>query len=142
MGVRNESSPSGQRQTDYGERLVILSCQGRGAWANQTVHLHSDGPLDYALTDQRERENPYKPTTAHIVGRSAYGESEVIAKLEAGPATCAEICSDSEWAMSTVRNSITRLRRKGLIEACGRKGRSPVYALKKCGETEVEKRET
>ncbi len=112
--------PGFEEETDA-PRLVTLQCDGRGAWANGTVHLLSRGPLDFRPTDGKATVIKEKSLT--------YGEQTVLDMLKEGEADAATIIESTNLAESTVRNSVTNLRRKGLIFVTQVQSQRRIYRL-------------
>ena len=90
-------------------RLITLHCQGRGEFANRTLHLLSNGPLDYYLVDTDGLARQPEPV------RTGYLERQVLTLLEHGPANSDTILTALQAVPGSLRNALTRLRAKGMV---------------------------
>jgi archaellum biogenesis ATPase FlaH len=103
------------------ERRITLYCSGRGAFANQTLRLFSRNPNHF------ERDETDFPTLGDQ-------ERQIIVCLSHRMATSAEIASGISGSLGSVRNSLTRLKLKGLVEPIAKDRGETVYALSPDGK--------
>lgn len=91
-------------------RIIELSYRGRGSFANGTIYLGSNGPLDYAPVNPARKSpdasmDPRKPV-----------EEAIIAALLKGSKTVSELLPEVPATPSAVKNAVTRLYQSGIIE--------------------------
>lgn len=117
------------------KRLITLECQGRGHWANRTHRLLSNDPLDYrSVTANDENVDEEAPLT-----ETEQAVLKVI-KRQALPST--EIIDRSGFAVSTIRNVLTRLRNRGLVRVRRDAEGDRVYGAVRKPKTQRELRES
>lgn len=89
-------------------RVVTLVCKGRSTKLNRYVHFLSKGPLDFTEIGEVDQ--------APLPERPAFCEDIVLEALKKQAMTADELFEHLNIHGGTIRNALTRLRRKGLIE--------------------------
>jgi DNA-binding MarR family transcriptional regulator len=91
-------------------RLIALDCAGRGDFANQTIWLLSRGPLDYVAV----QESPPHDEEPQI--RIGYTDMRIMLEIEKRPKDSGQLMDVIHIPPGTLRNALTRLRRRGMVE--------------------------
>jgi hypothetical protein len=90
-------------------RLINLFCTGRGSFANRNLPLISRGLVDYQVLEEALNK-PNRILTAVLDD-----EQRLVEFLGKGPKTVHQMRVRLQWTEEMLRNSITRLRRRGLV---------------------------
>lgn len=108
------------------ERIVHLTCTGRGAWTNRNFAWISSGPLDYRPAEAEPVRTESESTQPDPLG----AEDRIVALLRRdGPMSAAELVRESCWPEGTIRNALTRMRRRGAVASQPAVGRNRRYRL-------------
>ncbi len=104
-------------------RLVRLESQGRGIFANRSMHFLSKGPLNYVSV-----EPPEAPST----NRPQFGQQEqaVLDLLKVKALTASDIAERLNLKTGSLANLLTRLRTQGRIAIAGLEDGCRVYRIK------------
>jgi len=104
-----------------GGRLLTIACRGRGDFANRTLYVKSSGVTNYELVD---KPGPL-PTKADRI------DERIFTALANSPAgfTAAEMASNLELNLYSVRNRVTRLAQEGRIRSSGKRQNAKIYTL-------------
>ncbi len=110
-------------------RLVRLESQGRGIFANRSMHFLSRGPLNYVSVE---------PPEAPTVKRPQFGQQEraVLNLLEVKALTASDIAERLRLKTGSLANLLTRLRTQGRIAIVGLEDGCRVYGIKSGAEPE------
>jgi predicted transcriptional regulator len=104
-------------------RLITLEISGRGPLSNQTVWLSSQGPLMYESLDKRPEAKPSEESLSPM-------ESQVVLAIGRQPKDSDQImCELNSGNPASIRNCITRLRRKGMVVVMSAESRRRRYCL-------------
>jgi hypothetical protein len=113
-------------------RLIALELSGRGDFANQTLWLLSNGPLDYVPVHEPLPLDEGPQIQLGIV------ENAIMEALYMGTKDSGQLLDDVQCSrIGTLRNALTRLRRKRLIVVRTRQDGTRRYGLTPEGRTLV-----
>lgn len=112
----------GEGHSNQQTRLVTLHMQGRGDFANRSLHLHSPDPLSYFQSAEEE-------TTPQPKLRLGPVETAIIEHLASSPLTADQLAELTNTGMGTLYNALARLRSKGIIRQKGSKPGQRYYEL-------------
>ncbi len=116
------------------KRLVTLDCQGRGPWANRAHRLLSNDPLDYhpVTANDENVDEEFKFTEAEL---------RVLRLLRRHSLDSSEVMERSGFAEGSIRNILTRLRKRGLLKVIVREGKLRTYTAVRKVKTRDESNE-
>lgn len=107
-------------EIDQGERLLRLSCRGRGDFANRTLLVRSSGITDYRLLeDPAEAQILTVPVDARILSQLRHAGC---------PLSAISISKALSLNVKTIRNRLTELHRLGQIQSTGKENRAILYS--------------
>ncbi len=116
-------TPNSGFQTPNFPRLISLFCQGRGHFANRTLHLRSTSPHEYHLADAADLKAAPEPV------RPTLSTDLILDYLKITPADGPTLCHALKLNPYTLRNSLSLLRARGEVRSHLNPRGHHIYAL-------------
>lgn len=104
-------------------RLITLHCEGRGSFANRTIHLLSTSPSHYEIITESDLLRESKPANFTQL------ELQLLELLGKQNATSEQLCDALHANPGTLRNAVTRLRARGLITIISKSSNENLYGV-------------